>query len=127
MMNDDRTSPATKGDLLDLREEVAANLQALKAELTTSLHNIREESTANFKDVREEHSSSLVNLKDELIEAIRDGQTEVLRAFYGFSQTVQARFLEQDQTEAGIIRRMGTLETRVLEIERRLNIPPSAI
>jgi len=30
--------------------------------------------------------------------AIRDSQTEVLNAFYGFTQTVQARFQEQDQT-----------------------------
>jgi hypothetical protein len=35
-------------------------------------------------------------LKDELVEAIRDSQTEVLKAFYGFTQTVQGRFQEQN-------------------------------
>jgi len=53
-MSDDRTTPATKGDLQ--------------------------------------------GLKDELLEAFRDGQTELLKAFYGFMQTVQNRFQEQDQT-----------------------------
>lgn len=115
-VNGDRTTPATKGDLLDLKEEITANLETLKEELT-----------ANIGDMREEFATNLGNLKDELIEAIRDGQAEVLRAFYGFSQTVLDRFREQDTTEAALKRRMATLETRVFEIEKRLNIPPSGI
>ena len=96
-MDIDRNAPATKGDVLDLREEL----------------------TQEFKQ-------GLTGLRDELVEAIHDGQTELLRAFYGFTQTVQARFAEQDQTEAALKRRIGTLESRILEIEKRLNIPPSA-
>ena len=69
----------------------------------------------------------LSQLEDDLVEAIRDGQTEVLRAFYGFSQTVLDRFKEQDQTEAGLKRRMATIESRIFEIEKRLNMPPSGI
>ena len=81
-MEDERSAPATKGDLLEL--------------------------------------------KDELIEAIRDNQTEILRSIYGFTQTVQNRFQEMDQTEAALKRRLTTLEGRLLEIEKRLNIPPAA-
>ena len=69
----------------------------------------------------------LSQLKDDLVEAIRDSQTEVLRAFYGFSQTVLDRFKEQDQTEAGLKRRMATIESRIFEIEKRLNMPPSGV
>ena len=68
----------------------------------------------------------LVALKDELVEAFRDGQTEILTAFYGFTETIQNRFKEQDQTEASLKRRMTTLESRLLEIEKRLNLPPAA-
>ncbi len=81
-MADDRNSPATKGDLADL--------------------------------------------KDELVEAIRDVQTETLKAFYGFTQTIQDRFKDGDDSEAAIKRRMATLESRVLEVEKRLNMPPNA-
>lgn len=68
----------------------------------------------------------LVALKDELVEAFRDGQTEILTAFYGFSETIQNRFKEGDQTEASVKRRLTTLESRLLEIEKRLNLPPAA-
>jgi len=68
----------------------------------------------------------LIVLKDELVEAFRDVQTEILTAFYGFTETIQNRFKEQDQTEASLKRRMTTLESRLLEIEKRLNLPPAA-
>ena len=92
-MNDDRSTPATKGDLQDLRDE-------LKGEMSS--------------------------LRDELLEAIHDSQTALLKAFYGFGETVRNRFQEQDQTEISLKRRIGTLEDRILEIEKRLNMPPAA-
>ena len=91
MTDEDRNAPATKGDLLDMRD-----------------------------GLRQEMSG----LRDELLEAIHDSQTEVLRAFYGFSQTIQARFAQQDQTEAALKQRLTVIESRVLEIEKRLNMPP---
>jgi len=65
-------------------------------------------------------------LESRLTEAMRDMQTEVLGAFYGFSQTIQDRFKGQDGTESSIKTRMTTLESRLLEIEKRLHLPPSA-
>ena len=88
-MADDLDSPATKGDLADLRTEL-----------------------------KNEIGNQLESQKDELIEAIRDSQTEVLKAFYGFSQTIQERFKQADDAEAAIKRRMATLESRVLEVEK---------
>ena len=96
-MADDRDSPTTKGDLADLKSEL-----------------------------RSEFKSDLTDLRDELIEAFRDGQTETLKAFYGFIQTIQERFKENDATESALKRRMTTLESRLIDIEKRLNIPPSA-
>lgn len=81
-MSDDRSIPATKGDVLDL--------------------------------------------KDQLVESFRDGQTELLTAFYGFTQTVQVRFTEADANESLLKRRMTILEKRLLEVEKRLNLPPAA-
>jgi hypothetical protein len=57
---------------------------------------------------------------------MRDVQTEMLGAFYGFMETIQARFKEQDDTEAGLKKRLTILEGRLLEVEKRLNMPPAA-
>ena len=65
----------------------------------------------------------LVDLETRLTEAIRDSQTEVLRAIYGYTETIQAHLKDLDRSETGLRERMTVLESRVLELERRLNLP----
>jgi hypothetical protein len=65
-------------------------------------------------------------ITEALTEVVRDGQTEILKAFYGFTETVQTRFKAQDDTEAGLKKRLTVLEERLLEVEKRLNMPPAA-
>ncbi len=76
----------------------------------------------DISDLRAE----MKTLEGRLIEAIRDNQTEILKGIYGFTQTVQNRFQEMDQMESALKKRMTTLEGRLLEIEKRLNMPPAA-
>ena len=42
----------------------------------------------------------LLDVRDGLVEAIYDTKTEILKAIDGFTETVQNRFQEMDQTEA---------------------------
>jgi hypothetical protein len=100
-MNDDRNAPATKGDLAELETRLTARSKADLAELET-------------------------RLTEALTEVMRDGQTETLKAFYGFVESVQTRFRAQDDTEAGLKKRLTVLEERVLEVEKKLLMPPAA-
>jgi predicted phage-related endonuclease len=103
-MDNDRNTPATKADLADLKAE-------LKAEIKADLAEIK---------------ADLAEREDRLTEVMRDVQTELLKSFYGFMETIQIRFKEQDDTEAGLKRRLTVLEGRILEVEKRLNMPPAA-
>lgn len=100
-------SPATKQDVIEA-------VDAAKQELRADMHELRAELRADMK-VSE----------DRVIEAMRDMQTEMLKAFYGFTEGVQLHFKDVDHSEAGLRERLTSLETRVLEVERRLNTPPS--
>jgi hypothetical protein len=97
---EDRDAPATKGDLADLESRLKESIEILRSEMN---HQYR-----------------------ELVERISDTQTEVLRAFYSFAQTNNKRVLEVEGNEAALRGRLGTLEDRVLDIEKRLNLPPAA-
>ena len=81
---------------------------------------------ADLAELRGEFKADLAALEDRLTEVMRDVQTEMLRAFYGFMETVQTRFKAQDDAEAGLKKRLGILEERLLEVEKRLNMPPAA-
>jgi hypothetical protein len=82
-MENDRNTPATKGDLEDLEARIV----------------------------------------DRLTEAIRDAQTEVLKAFYGFAESNRQRVTQLEGNQGAIITRIGVLEDRMLELERKVNFP----
>jgi hypothetical protein len=70
--------------------------------------------------------SEIRHIYNDLVERITDGETRLLKAFYGFVESNQKRLGEIEGNEAALRSRLGTLETRLLEVEKRLNIPPSA-
>jgi len=76
-MDDDRNSPATRGDVADV------------------------------------------------LEAVRDIETKLLNAFYGYAKSNDARVLQGEANETVLRNRMSTVESRLTEVERRLNIPPT--
>jgi len=73
---DNGHEPATKADIADLRAEVAAGLNQVRAEFHQDIEQVRSEFHHSF---------------DDLKEAMRDGQTELLKAFYNFAQTSDER------------------------------------
>ena len=110
-MADERTLPATKSDIADLRSGLRSELHHSADQLRVRMENV---------ETRLEEGVS------RLQESIRDSQTEVLKAIYGFTESVQQRFQEMDQMESSLKKRMTIIEGRLLEVEKRLNIPPAA-
>lgn len=63
---------------------------------------------------------------ESLREQIRDTETKLLTAFYDFAKANQQRLSELEGSDAALKRRIGSLEDRLLEVEKRLNMPPAA-
>lgn len=129
----EETRPATKADISELRAATEASISELRAATKASISEFRGSTETSIAELRSElHRSSddlrgrMEAMETRLEDLIRDAQTEVLKGFYGFTQTVQQRFQEQEQTEGSLKRRMGILEERLLEVEKRLNMPPAA-
>ena len=99
-MSDERNGPATKGDIQDLRAEFLAEIDGLRAESKS--------------------------MEDRLVEAFRDGQTEMLKAFYNYTQTSGERIASTESETVSVKKRLAILESRIQEVERRLNTPPAA-
>jgi hypothetical protein len=95
----DRNAPATKGDLADLESRINERYDMLRAEVQHGYNDLRE--------------------------TLRDSQTELLKAFYSFGQSNSKRFAELEGNEAAIRSRLGTIEDRLMELERRVNTPPT--
>lgn len=63
---------------------------------------------------------------EALREQIQDTETKLLTAFYDFAKTNQQRLSELEGSDAALKRRIGSIEDRLLEVEKRLNMPPAA-
>ena len=101
-MAEDRSAPATKGDLEELKQE-------LRQELRQEGSQLRMEMQHQY---------------DDLKETMRDVQTEILKAFYGYTQTTNVKLRDGEVADAAIRERVTILESRLLEVEKRLLMPP---
>ena len=93
---DNRNAPATKGDFADLEQK--------------------------FEQLRSEINHTYA----DLVERMSDGETRLLKAFYSFAESNQKRQEEVETDQSSMRSRLATLEDRLLQVEKRLNIPPAA-
>ena len=69
----------------------------------------------DLQELRTATHADMQQLRDDLIEKMREMQTEVLRAFYGWAKPVESRLRNVDEINS----RLGLLEERVTAIEKR--------
>jgi chromosome segregation ATPase len=98
------------------RAELRAELEALEERLEQRLDQ-RFEGRMDAQEQR---------LKDYIREAYLESETRMLKAIYGYAATIERRYAQFEATDAALGGRVSTLESRMLECERRLNIPPAS-
>jgi hypothetical protein len=87
------------------------NAPATKGDLRGAVDQLRAEMNHQYND---------------LVERIADSETKLLQAFYSFAESNQQRIALVEGNTTAVIARLATLETRLLEVEKRLNMPPAA-
>jgi len=63
-------------------------------------------------------------MEDRLIEAFRDSQTELLKAFYSFTESNRQRVSQLEGNQSSLITRVGNLEDRMTDLQLRTITPP---
>lgn len=97
-------APATKSDLQLVKSEPTDEIQSLEGCTQTRLE-------------------PLVSEKRDWLSDIRDSQAELLKVIYSFTQNDSRHSVEFEGSEAALRGRLGIIEDRLLEVEKRLNIP----
>ena len=80
----------------------------------------------DLEELRAEIRNDMTELRAGLTEQMRDMQTEMLRAFYSYAQRADAKLKEGEIADFTIRQRVTVVESRLTEIEKRLNLPPAA-
>jgi hypothetical protein len=103
MDDSDSNTPATKADLIALEERLNQNMGALEERLNQRMEEREERLTETFRDM----------------------QTELLKAFYAVAETNQRRLTDAEREAAALKDRMAIMESRLTQVEKRLNMPPA--
>jgi hydrogenase maturation factor len=104
LVPDDNT-PATKQDIVTLRQELKQDMVTLRQEL--------KHDTAGL---RQEIKQDMLGMEDRMVEKMRDMQTEVLRAFHNWARPTDVKLRSHEE-------RLALLEERVHALERG-DLPP---
>jgi len=117
---------ATKADLQEtesrLRSEMGEMEGRLRSEITSSVEASEERMKAHFEGQLDAHD---VRMEEKLGRMIHDTETRILQAFYGYAEATTKHLTQIDGNMALFFGRLGSLETRMLEVEKRLHIPPA--
>jgi hypothetical protein len=114
-MEDDRNTPATKGDLAEVRLEMKGDLAEVRSEMKRDLEDFKVEVNLRFEafEHRMEHFLS-------------DMEARIITSNYRLAESMQQRIKQGEGNQAAFNARLATLEERLLEVEKRLNMPPAA-
>src|SRR6266496_3623287 len=111
--------PVTKADL----NAAVGDLNAKVGDLNAKVGDLN----AKIEDLSAAMFSAMAELRSELKEAIRDSQTEILRGLEVFIRAADARMQRLELGAEVICRsdvllntRLSAVETRLLEIEKKL-------
>lgn len=94
------------------KKDLAKAVEPLASKQDLAQH--RAEFKQDMAQLRVEIKQDLVDLGDKLTEAIRDSQTEVLRAFYNWARPIEVRLNRTDE----IATRLSWIEERIAALER---------
>jgi hypothetical protein len=111
-MDDDRNDPATKADITTVNGRIDM--------LRSDVNELRSDVNQRIDMLRSEFQHSF----DELKETMRDAQTELLKAFYNYAQSADAKLKEGEVADFLIRGRLTAMESRQTDMERRLITPP---
>lgn len=117
------SQPATKQDLADLEGRLR---DTIDSSIRGSETRLQKQIAGSETRLQKQIADRETRLGDAMRETVRDSETRLLKAFYGIAESTQKRLALHDQTDGSLLGRLETLESRLLEVEKRLNTPPGA-
>jgi hypothetical protein len=122
----DQNAPATKADIAELRSEfrseIKQDIEQLRSAVKQDIGELRSEIKQDIEQLR----SGVSHGYNDLVERMADSEARLLKALYDFAQSNQQRVTLLEGNEVAIRSRLATLEDRLLQVEKRLNMPPAA-
>jgi hypothetical protein len=98
-----------------------ADLEAFEARVTSKISSAFAAKDQRFLERMDAREQRMLDRMGCMIE---DSGARLLQAFCGFAESTNQRLNQMDGNIAIFLSRLGTIEDRLMHVEKRLNIPP---
>jgi len=102
--------PATKADLQAVEQRLDQKLQDLEQKL---------------EDFKVEVNTRFQEFEHRMEQQLSEMEGRILTSIYRLAESSQQRITQGEVNQASVNARLATFETRLTEIEKRLNMPPT--
>jgi chromosome segregation ATPase len=119
-------SAAAKGDLVEFRTELKSDMAGLRAELKGDFGELRSVMRRDFDELKVSVLGCFDAAEHRLEQFLSDMEGRIITSNYRLAESMQQRIKQGEGNQAAFNARLATLEERLLEVEKRLNIPPAA-
>ena len=118
--------PATQADLKNLESRLEKRFGAFEHRVDDRIDALEQRMDAFSQRIEGRMDVQEQRILERVGSMIHECETRLLQAFYGYAEATNKRLNQIDGNMAVFFNRLGTMENRLLEVERRLNIPPAA-
>jgi SMC interacting uncharacterized protein involved in chromosome segregation len=118
-----------KGDLAEVRAEMKGGLAEVKgglAEMKGDLAEVRSELKRDLEDFKVEVNMRFEAFEHRMGQFLSDMEARIITSNYRLAESMNQRIKQGEGNQAAFNARLATLEERLLEVEKRLNMPPAA-
>ncbi len=112
--------PATRRDIERVEQHIERVEQRIER-VEQRIEQLEQRVEQGFEQVRAEMNHGY----NDLVERITDSETRLLKAFYSFAEINNKRLSVLEGNEAAIRSRLASIEDRLMQVEKRLNMPPA--
>jgi hypothetical protein len=98
-------------------DEVLKAIAGFRSEMKSDMAGLKGELKGDIAGLK----SDMLVMEDRLREYVHDTETRIVGEFYKWARTTEARMRTTEVTIGPLIDRLGALEARLLDVERRMN------
>ena len=123
-MNDE--APATKRDLAELETRLSERIAELDNRLSERITELDNRLSQRITDLDHRLSERIAGVETRLSERIAGVETNILKAIFNLVESFDKRTTAVEKGQSMLVERLSIIETRLLEVEKRLHLRPPA-
>jgi hypothetical protein len=119
-------APATKRDLAELETRLSERITNLDNCVSERIADVETRLSERITNLDNRLSERIADVEIRLSERITSAETNILKAIFNLAESFDKRTTAIEKGHSMLVERLAVIETRLLEVEKKLHLHPPA-